>query len=47
MKMDSKRRIKNFRIGKVTKKKGDKLHVKWEGYDNLFNNWIDQKDIII
>ena len=23
-----------FRIEKVIKKKGDKLHVKWKGYDN-------------
>ena len=32
-----------FRIEKVFKKKGDKLHVKWKGYDNSFNNWIDKK----
>ena len=34
-----------FRIEKVLKKKGDKLYVKWKGYDNLFNSWIDKKDI--
>ena len=27
-----------FRIEKVIKKKGDKLYVKWEGYDNSFNS---------
>ena len=27
------------------KRKGDKLYVKWKGYDNLFNSWIDKKDI--
>ena len=32
-----------FRIEKVTKKKGDKLYVKWKGYDNSFNSWIDKK----
>ena len=32
-----------FRIEKVIKKKGDKLYVKWKGYDNSFNSWIDQK----
>ena len=32
-----------FRIGKVIKKKGDKLYVKWKGYDNSFNSWIDRK----
>ena len=30
---------------KVLKKKGDKLYVKWKGYDNFFNSWIDKKDI--
>ena len=32
-----------YRIEKVTKKKGDKLYVKWKGYDNSFNSWIDKK----
>ena len=27
-----------FRIEKVLKRKGDKLHVKWKGYDNRFNS---------
>ena len=31
---------------KLIKRKGDKLHVKWKGYDNSFNCWIDKKDII-
>ena len=35
-----------FRIEKVIKKKGDKLYVKWKGYDNSFNSWIDKKDVI-
>ena len=30
-----------FRIEKVIKRKGNKLYVKWKGYDNLFNSWID------
>ena len=37
---------KEFRIEKVLKKKGDKLYVKWKGYDHSFNIWIDKKDII-
>ena len=37
---------KKFRIEKVLKKKGDKLYVKWKGYDNSFNSWIDKKDIV-
>ena len=32
-----------FRIEKVIKRKGDKLYVKWKGYDNSFNSWIDKK----
>ena len=35
-----------FRIEKVIKRKGDKLYVKWNGYDNSFNSWIDKKDIV-
>ena len=35
-----------FRIGKVIKKKGDKLYVKWKEYDNSFNSWINKKDLI-
>ena len=35
-----------FRIEKVIRRKGNKLYVKWKGYDNSFNSWIDKKDII-
>ena len=27
-----------FRMEKVFKRKGDKLYVKWKGYDNRFNS---------
>ena len=33
-----------FKKEKVIKKKGNKLYVKWNGYDNSFNGWIDKKD---
>ena len=36
-----------FRREKVIKKKGDKLYVKWRGYDNSFNSWIDKKRLSI
>ena len=36
-----------FRTGKVIKKKGNKLYVKWKGRDSSFNSWIDKKDLII
>ena len=32
---------KEFRIEKVLKRKGDKLYIKWKGYDDRFNSWID------
>ena len=35
-----------FRIGKVIKRHVDKLYVKWKGYDNSFNSWIDKKDLV-
>ena len=35
-----------FRIEKEIKRKGDKMYVKWKGYDNSFNSWIDKKDLI-
>ena len=37
---------KEFRVEKIIKSKGDKLYLKLKGCDNLFNSWIDQKDII-
>ena len=37
---------KGFRIEKVLKRKGDKLYVKWKGYNNSFNSWINKKDIV-
>ena len=37
---------KEFRIEKVIKKKGDKLYVRWKGYDNSFNSWIDKKYLV-
>ena len=30
------------RVEKVIKRKGDRLYVKWEGCDNLFNSWINK-----
>ena len=36
-----------FRIEKVINQTGDKLYVKWKGYDNSFNSWIDKKGLSI
>ena len=30
----------------MIKRKENKLYVKWNGYDNSFNSWIDKKDLI-
>ena len=35
-----------FRIEKVIRRKGDKLYVKWKGYDNSFNSWIDKRNLV-
>ena len=35
-----------FRVEKVIKRKGNKLYVKWKGYNNSFNSCIDKKDFI-
>ena len=37
---------KNFTVKKATKRKGNKLYVKWKGYDNSFNSCIDKKGIV-
>ena len=37
---------KEFRIEKVLKRKGEKLYVKWKGYNNSFNSWINKNDLI-
>ena len=35
-----------FRIEKVIRRKGDKRFVKWKGYDNSFNSWIDKASLV-
>ena len=30
----------------IRKNLGDKLYVKWKGYDKSFNSWIDKKDLV-
>ena len=37
-----KKNQQEFRIEKVTKRKGDKLYVKQKGQDNSFNNLINK-----
>ena len=35
-----------FRTEKLMKSNGDKLYVKWKGYNNWFTRWREKKDII-
>ena len=35
-----------LRVGKVIKRKGDKVYVKWKDFDNSFNSWIEKIDIV-
>ena len=35
-----------FIAEKLIRRKGDKLYVKWKGYDNSFNTWTDQTDLV-
>ena len=35
-----------LKLEKIIKKKRNKLFVKWKGYDNSFNSWIDKKDLV-
>ena len=32
-----------FITEKVTRKRIDKLYVKWKGHDDFFNSWIDKR----
>lgn len=36
----------NYLIEKVLKRKGDQVYVKWLGFDNSHNSWINKKQII-
>ena len=35
-----------FRIEKILRRKGDKSLVKWMGYSDAFNSWVDNKAIV-
>ena len=35
-----------FRIEKVIKTKGNKVLVKWKGYSDDFNSWIDKSSVV-
>ena len=35
-----------FRIEQVIRRKEDKIYVKWKGYNNSFNSWIDKASLV-
>ena len=37
---------KDPKIEKVIKRKGNKIYVKWKGYNNSFNSWIDKASLV-
>ena len=37
---------KEFWIEKIIKRKGDKSDVKWKGYNNSLNGWINKQDLV-
>ena len=45
IKKKHKKNLKEFRVEKIIKRKGNKVYIKWEGCDRSFNSWIDKKDI--
>ena len=46
MKKIAKNQARKIHNRKVLNKKGDKLYVKWKGYNNSFNSWINKKDFV-
>ena len=37
---------KEFKIENIIKRISDTLYVKWRGYNNSFNSWINKKDLL-
>ena len=37
---------KEFKIENIIKRIGDTLYIKWRGYNNSFNSWINKKDLL-
>lgn len=35
-----------FLVEKIIRRKGDKVYVKWLGFDNTHNSWVNKKDVI-
>lgn len=35
-----------YLVEKVLRKKGDKLLVKWQGFNGKYNSWVNKKDLV-
>ena len=35
-----------FRIDKVVKRKGDKVLVRWKGWPDKYDTWLNKKDVL-
>ena len=46
LKNNCKKKKSEFKTEKLIQKKSDKLFVKWKGYDNSFNSWVDKREIV-
>ena len=46
MKKNCKNQSRKIGAEKIIKRKGDKLYVKWKGYNISVNSWINKKDIV-
>ena len=44
MKKNYKRQIK--KNSELIRRKGDKVYVKWKGYNNSFNSWINKASLV-
>jgi hypothetical protein len=33
-------------VEKVLRKKGDKVYVKWRGFDSSHNSWVNKDDVV-
>ena len=44
--LQKKKKKRKLRTKKAIKRKGNKLYLKWKGYNNLFNSWIDKNNIV-
>ena len=35
-----------FRVEKIIKRKGDKVLVRWKGWPDKYNSWVEKRDLL-